>query len=155
MHLTQTLIRLEWTWSITQSEANQKEKKRYHILTHTYVESRKITEESMCEAPVEMQTQRTDLWRWGGGHRKERAAGRHTHIPMCKTHSLWGFAVWRRAQTQCSGMGCGGAGPGGERKGSLQGGGRMYAYGWFMVMYGRDQHSIVSNYPQVKTRPFK
>ena len=34
----------------------------------------------------------------------------------------------------------------------LQEGGDMYACGWFLLMYGRNQHNTVENYPSVKNK---
>ena len=43
-----------------QSEVSQEEKDKYHILTHTYRIQKDGTEEFICRASVEKQTQRTD-----------------------------------------------------------------------------------------------
>ena len=54
---------------IIQSEVNQKQKDKYCILTHIYIESRKMngTEEFISRAAIEKQTQRIDLWTWERG----------------------------------------------------------------------------------------
>ena len=54
---------------IIQSEVSQKEKDKYHILTHIYGIQKNGSEEFIYRAAVEKQTQRTDLWTWGGERR--------------------------------------------------------------------------------------
>ena len=54
---------------IIQSEVSQKEKEKYHILTHTYGIQKNGTEELIYREAMEKQTQRIDLWTWGGGRR--------------------------------------------------------------------------------------
>ena len=56
---------------IIQSEVNQKEKSKYHILTHIYGTQEDGTDESLCRAAVDMQTQKTDLRTQGGKVRVE------------------------------------------------------------------------------------
>ena len=51
---------------IIQSEVSQKEKDKYCILTHIYGIQKEGTNEFICKAAMEKQTQRTDLWTWGG-----------------------------------------------------------------------------------------
>ena len=52
--------------SVIQSEVSQKEKKKYHILTHIYGTQKDSTDEPICTAAVETQTERTDLRTWAG-----------------------------------------------------------------------------------------
>ena len=52
---------------IIQSEVSQKEKDKYHILMHIYEIQKNGTEEFICRAAMEKQTQRIDLWTWGEG----------------------------------------------------------------------------------------
>ena len=47
---------------VIQSEVNQKEKSKYHILMHMYGVQVNGPEEPICKAAIEMQTWRTDLW---------------------------------------------------------------------------------------------
>ena len=47
---------------VIQSEVSQKEKDKYHILMHIYGIQKDDTEEFICRAALEKQTQRTDLW---------------------------------------------------------------------------------------------
>ena len=55
---------------IIQSEVSQKEKDKYCILTHIYMESRKNgTEEFIYREAMEKQTYRIDLWTWREGRR--------------------------------------------------------------------------------------
>ena len=56
---------------IIQSEVSQKEKDKYHILTHIYMESRKMVLMQFSAGQQWRHRQRTDSWTWGGG-RKER-----------------------------------------------------------------------------------
>ena len=56
--------------SILQSEVSQKKKDKYHILTHIYRIYKNGTEELICRATVEKQTQRIEFWTWGEGRRK-------------------------------------------------------------------------------------
>ena len=37
-------------------------------------------------------------------------------------------------------------------EGGSKGRGHTYAYGWFMLLYGRSQHNSVNNYPPIKKR---
>ena len=54
---------------IIQSELSQKEKDKYHILTHIYGIQKNSTAEFTYRATMEKQTQRIDLWTWGRGRR--------------------------------------------------------------------------------------
>ena len=56
---------------IIQSEVSQKEKYKYCILIHIYGIQKDGTDEFICRAVVEMQTQRTDLWTWEVGEERE------------------------------------------------------------------------------------
>ena len=47
---------------IPQSEVSQKEKYKYHILMHMYGIYKDSTDEPICRAAMEMQSQRSDLW---------------------------------------------------------------------------------------------
>ena len=70
---------------IKQSKVSQKEKDKYRILMHMYGIWKEGTDEPICKAAVEMQTQRMDLWtQWGKMRvgRIERVALRcmHYHV---------------------------------------------------------------------------
>ena len=56
---------------IIQSEVSQKEKDKYHALTHIYGIQKNGTEEFIYRATVKKQTQRIDLWTWGEGREGE------------------------------------------------------------------------------------
>ena len=57
------LVRWMNTEPVTQNKVSQKEKNKYHILTHTHIYKiqKSITDDSICRAVREMQTQRTDV----------------------------------------------------------------------------------------------
>ena len=56
--------------SVIQGEVSQKEKNKYHILTHIYGIWKYGTDEPIFGVGLETQTQRSDLWTWVAG--KER-----------------------------------------------------------------------------------
>ena len=56
---------------ITQSEVSEKEKIKYCILMHIHGIQKDNTDEPICKAVVEMQTQRTDLSTQGQGEERE------------------------------------------------------------------------------------
>ena len=58
-------------WMNLASEVSQKEKDKYSILMHIYIYGiqKNGTEELICRAAVEKQTQRIVLWTWGEGRR--------------------------------------------------------------------------------------
>ena len=49
---------------IIENEVRQKEKDKYCILTHAYGMQKDGTDEPICRAAMETQTQRTDLRTW-------------------------------------------------------------------------------------------
>ena len=49
---------------IVQSEVSQREKDKYCILMHVYGIQKDGTDEPICRAAIEMQTQRSDLLTW-------------------------------------------------------------------------------------------
>ena len=66
------------TWmdleTVIQSEVTQKEKNKYHILTHICEMQKNGTDKPVCKAEIETQMQRTKVWTprgrkwgWGGG----------------------------------------------------------------------------------------
>ena len=64
---------------VIQSEVSQKEKYKYHILTHIYRIGRDGTDEFIFRAAMEKQTYRTDLWRrWEERRKKVRFMERVT-----------------------------------------------------------------------------
>ena len=97
---------------IIQSEVNQKEKDK-HIITHIYRIQKNGTEEFICRATVEKQTQRTDLW-MGRGEERVRCVERVTRkltLPYVKQvangHLLYGSGNSNRGSvsTQRDGAG--------------------------------------------------
>ena len=87
---------------IIQSEVSQKGKDKYCILTHIYGIQKNGTEEFIYRAAMEKQTQRIDLWTWGGGGEGEMCgkSNMETYITMCKIDSQREFAVWLRKLKQ-------------------------------------------------------
>ena len=55
--------------TVIQSEVSQKEKNKYRILTHICGIQKNRTDEPVCKAEIETQTQRTKVWtpRWERG----------------------------------------------------------------------------------------
>ena len=82
---------------IIQSEISQKETNKYHILTPIYRLQKDGTNEPICRAAMEMQTQRTGLWDMVGGEKGEGEMYGESNIEIynaiCKTDSQWEFAV--------------------------------------------------------------
>ena len=74
---------------IIQSEVSQEEKDKYHILKHIHGIQKNGTEEFICSAAVEKQTQRTDLWTWerGGEGEMHGESNMETYITICKIDS--------------------------------------------------------------------
>ena len=54
---------------IIHSKVSQKEKDKYHILTHIYGIQKNGSEEFIYREAMEKQTQRIELWTWGGEER--------------------------------------------------------------------------------------
>ena len=59
MPFTATWMDLE---SVIQSEVSQKEKNKYHILTHICGIQKNGIDDLICKAEIETQTQRTNVW---------------------------------------------------------------------------------------------
>ena len=52
----------EQPWTLSWgSEVSQKEKNKYHILTHIYEVQKNVTDEPICRAGIETQMSRMDL----------------------------------------------------------------------------------------------
>ena len=81
--------------TIIQSEASQKERDKYHILTHIYGIQKNGTEELIYRAAMEKQTQRIDLGHGERGEEGEMYGKRNmeTYISIYKINSQWEFAV--------------------------------------------------------------
>ena len=67
---------------VTQSERNQKEKKKYYILMYIYGIQKNVTDELICKTGIETQTERTDCGHSG----KEK--GRTNGESSIKTYTL-------------------------------------------------------------------
>ena len=48
--------------TVIQSEVSQKEKNKYHILTHSCRIQKNGTDEPICKAEIETQMQKTNVW---------------------------------------------------------------------------------------------
>ena len=75
-----------------QSEVSQKEKDKYCVLTQVYRVQKDGTDEPICRAVMETQTQRIDLWTVGegeGGMNGESSI----HITLHKIDNQWEFTV--------------------------------------------------------------
>ena len=59
------------TWmdleTVIQSEVSQKEKNEFHLLVYVCGIQKNGTDEPICRAGIEKQTQRADVWTWGDG----------------------------------------------------------------------------------------
>ena len=81
---------------ITQCEVSQKEKGKYHTLMHIYGIQKDGTDEFICRAAMEKQTQRTDLQTWQGEEGEGEMYGESnmgTYIIICKIDTQWEFAL--------------------------------------------------------------
>ena len=87
---------------IIQSEVSQKEKDKYHILTHIYGIWKNITEEFIYRATMEKLIYRIDLWSGerGGGGEMYRKSNMDTYITICRIDSQREFAIWLRKLKQ-------------------------------------------------------
>ena len=68
-----------------------------------------------------------------GGTNWEISTETHTLGICCMTWGVRPSALWQPRRV----------GWGGRWEGGSRGRGHMYTYGWFMLMYGRNQHNIV------------
>ena len=65
---------------VIRSEVRQKEKNKYHILTHRYGTQKDGTDAATCRAALEAQTEDRLMDRAGAGRGEtQRAAGTHRH----------------------------------------------------------------------------
>ena len=79
---------------IIQIEVSQKEKDKYHMLTHIYGIWKDDTNEISHKAAVETSMQRTDLWTLKEGVGEMYGeSNMETYIIICKLDSQWEFAV--------------------------------------------------------------
>ena len=83
---------------IIQSEVSQKEKDKYHILTHIYGMQKNGTEEFIYRAVMRNRHREQTYGpgeRGGEGEMYEES-NMETYITTCKIDSQWEFAVWLR-----------------------------------------------------------
>ena len=81
---------------IIHSEVSQKEKNKYHILTHLDIESRKMVLLNLfAEQPWRHRLMDT-AWGKEGEGRMYRDSNMETYITICKIDNQWEFAVWLR-----------------------------------------------------------
>ena len=64
-------------------------------------------------------------------------------LPCVKLDSWWRFPVWRKEFKSNALWQLGRVGWSGRWKRGSRGRGHVYTYSWFMMIYGRNQHSIV------------
>ena len=77
-----------------------------------------------------------------GGMNWERSIGTY-RLPYVKLGSQWKSAVWHRELKSGALWKPRGVGWGGRWEGSSRGRGHMYTYGWFMLLYSRNQYNII------------
>ena len=66
-----------------------------------------------------------------------------TRITICKADSQWELAEWHSKLKPSALWQPRGVGWGGRWGGVSRGSGHMYTYGWFMLMYGRNQYNVI------------
>ena len=131
------------TW-VSSNEADE------HRANYTKLESEKRisyinintedgSEESMCRAAMEMEA---DIENRLVDTVGEGESG-NMYITVCKIDSQWEFAVWCTELKPSALWLTRGVGWDGRWEGGSRGRGHMFVYGWFMLMYGRNQHNIV------------
>ena len=93
-------VLMRWTNldPIIQSEVSQKEKDKYHTLMHIYGIQKDGTNKFIFRAGMEKQTQRIDLWTWGGGGEGEMygKSNMEIYITICKVDTQCEFALLLR-----------------------------------------------------------
>ena len=114
---------------IIQSEVSQKEKDKYHILTHIYMESRRTVPRNLFSG----QQWRNRHREWTNGHGERGGEGEtygesnvETYITLCKIDSQWEFAVCLRELKQ--GFYINLEGWGGKLEGGFKRRGHLYTY---------------------------
>ena len=88
---------------IIQSEVSQKEKNKYHILTHIYTESRKMVLTNLFTGQQWRHRNREQAYGHGERGGQGEIYGKsnmETYITICKITSQWEFAVWLRKLKQ-------------------------------------------------------
>ena len=81
--------------SIIQMEVSQKDKNKYHTLTHIYGIQKNSTDEPICREGMEMQMQRADLWPQRGKKKVGwiKKVEFCTYTMMCEIDRLWEVAA--------------------------------------------------------------
>ena len=81
----------------------------------------------------------------GGRRGRDEFREQHwdTYVTICNGDSRWEFAVWHREPKSGALWPRRGVGRRGKWEGGSRGPGCVYACGWFMLMYSRNQYSIV------------
>ena len=127
---------------IKQSEVSLKEKNKYRILTHM-MESRKWHCLSHLQGRHRRREQ-TCEHSWGRRVWDERRKWCwHTYTIMWKTGSRWEAAIYREPSlVLCDDL----EGWDWGRGRSSRWRGCMYNYGWFKLLYGRNQYNIVKQF---------
>ena len=139
----------EWIW-VSSSEVDepracytewvsQKEKNKYCILTHIWNLGRRYWWSYLWDSSrdTDIQNRLVDTVGEGeGGTNGENSIETYT-LPCVKQiasgNLLYDGALWQPREV----------GSGGEWEGGSRGRGHMYTYGWFMLMYGRNQYNSV------------
>ena len=88
---------------IIQSEVSQKEKDKYHILTHIYMEPRKMVPMNLLARQEWRNRHREHSyghWERGGGGEMYGESNIETYITICKIDSQWELAAWLRKHKQ-------------------------------------------------------
>ena len=95
-----TSLRMHTVDPVTQSEVSQEEKNNYHILAHTHGIQKDGTDEPVCGAAIEMQTQNrlVDTVREGEGG-TNRAVLKHTRYCMSNREPVGICCMMQGAQT--------------------------------------------------------
>ena len=131
--------------TILQSEVSQKVKHQYSILTHIF--RKMVTMTLYCKTAEETQMWRTVFWTLDSVGEGEGAMFQENSIKTCIlsrvkqiTRTGWMHETGRSGLVHWDDP----EGWDGEEGGrGVQDGGHMYAHGWFMSVYGKNQYSIV------------
>ena len=132
--------------SIMQSEVSHKEKNKYCILTHIWNLERWYCWTYLwgSSGGADIKHRLMDTGGWGEGESAMNGeSSMETYTTICKIDSQWEFAVWLGELKLGLGNNLEEVGWGGKWEGGSSGRGPMYIYGWFMLMFGRNQHSSV------------
>ena len=139
---------------IIQSEVNQKEKDKYHILIHIYTQNlekwywRIYLQGSNGETDIENRLM--DMgWCRGGEGEMYGDSNMETSITICKIDSRWNLLNVSGNSNRGS-VSTWGVEWGGKWERGSKGRGYMYTYGWFMLMFDRKQQNSVKQLSFIK-----